>query len=132
MENGIPDAEAAGKLDELLAHLEWLRVDQARKGALKHLETLSAISDRVEGLSRRLSGDWEREAPGPKKKAAAGDEAPLPTVPEENFPELLSRLEEAVRRMTGNRVVVESRDLLGIGEILDFMENHLERCLSGE
>jgi hypothetical protein len=40
------------KLDELLGMVEWLKTDQVKKGALKHLTEIDGLSRHLEKLSR--------------------------------------------------------------------------------
>jgi hypothetical protein len=46
--------QIARKLDELFGMVEWLKADQAKKGALKHLTEIDGLSRHLERISRTV------------------------------------------------------------------------------
>jgi hypothetical protein len=50
-------------LDDLIGEMEWIKTDQAKKGARKHLDGLERLSLAMERMSRRIESSLKGDVP---------------------------------------------------------------------
>jgi hypothetical protein len=114
------------KIDELLGFIEWLKTDQLKKGGRKNIENLDDLSNYMEKVSRKMeSAAGEEWVQRENEKANASDLKEL-VEHDEVIVDLLSKIEEAVKGITGERPLPGSDDISNIQKMLALMESRIK------
>ena len=119
------------RLEDLLGNLEWLKVDQAKKGGWKVREEVEEISSRMERIAEKLEG----EGTGGQPQAFAEEEVHGKRRSESDAEllKLLDAMEERISRMSGKQVVPGQGDMEALRELIHTMDERVlkrKACIS--
>jgi len=123
----------SARLDELLGLIEWLKTDQVKKGGRKNFQDLDYLSIHVEKISRKMESVSREERPRPENEKMNEPELNEILECDRGILDLLSNIEEGVKRITGEKAVPGSGDISNIREMLELMESRIKKreSLSG-
>jgi hypothetical protein len=114
------------KLDELLGMVEWLKADQVRKAALKHLTEIDGLSRHLERVSRTIQ--FASRGYTPLFSDEAFDEDGLARLFEVDRGLLdgVAEVETLVAKLTEKGTVVTSEGVTTVRKQLDLLEKQLK------
>lgn len=115
----------SARLDDLLGLIEWLKTDQMKKGSRRNTQNLDDLSIHVEKISRKMDSVSREERP--RSEEGKMNEPALNEIIEydRGIADLLSNIEEAVKRITAEKAVPGSDDINNIQKMLGLMENRI-------
>ncbi|HIC85924.1 MAG TPA: hypothetical protein EYP06_06475 [Desulfobacterales bacterium] len=110
------------KLDELLGAVEWLKTDQGRKGAYKHLKAMEDLGEDLEKLSRLIETSARGYAPLFDQWRA--DQESLVRLYRHDLGiwDLVAEIEYEVEKITAERAMPKSREIEEIRLLLKRLE----------
>jgi hypothetical protein len=114
------------KLDELLGAVEWLKADQAKKAALKHLTEIDGLSRHLERVSRSI--EFASRGYTPLFSEEAFDEDGLARLFEvdRGLLDAVAEVETLVVKLTEKGAVVTSEGITSVRKQLDLLDKQLK------
>ena len=118
--------ELSATLDQLLGRTEWLKMDLAKKGAIKHIQRVEDITRHLEKVSRMLEFASRGYAPLFSRKQV--DEEALDRIYayDKALIGLVKEIEDAVVGMTEGRETPSEDKTNHVREMLSDMERRIE------
>lgn len=115
----------ARRMDELLGAIEWLKTDQAKKGAYKHLGEIEDLSRHMEKVSRMLETAARGYAPVFSQSPV--DEETLARLHafDKGFWGLLEEVAGLVSAMTADRAVPAGPEISDLRALIAKMEKRI-------
>lgn len=109
------------RVEDMLGRLEWLIADLKKKGAASKAEDVNGLSDRLDRVCARLEA---LETASGRPGAAAGKEFHEASSEgmsglDRGIREAVDRIEDWIRRMTGEGAVCSGEDIKRLSELLD-------------
>ncbi|MBW1924444.1 MAG: hypothetical protein JRJ35_13320 [Deltaproteobacteria bacterium] len=123
------------RLDDALGKIEWLKTDQAKKGALLRLKDLDDLTRHLEKVSRLLEYAPRGYAPLFAQREVDEDTLGELLERDRSLTDLVSRVEGAVEAMTAERAVPTAEEVEGVRTFLSQIEQRLkdrESFLAGQ
>jgi len=118
--------EVSRRLDELLGMVEWLKTDQAKKGALKHLTEIDGLSRHLEKVSRSIA--FASRGYTPLFSEEAFDEDGLAKLFEfdQGLLHDVAEVEAGVVKLTEKGMVVASEGVASVCKQLEGLEKKIK------
>jgi hypothetical protein len=115
----------ARRMEEHLGAIEWLKTDQAKKGAYKRMREIEDLSRHMEKVSRLLENAMRGYAPVLARSRV--DEETLRRVYafDQGFWGLMEEVSGLVGAMTKDRAVPEAAEIDGLRDLLSKMESRI-------
>jgi hypothetical protein len=114
------------RLDDLLGRAEWVKTDLAKKGALKHVGELEALSRQMEKVSRMLETASRGYAPFFASRKVDRDALTRLLEYDKSLLTSLTELEKAMETLTEERAAPIPEEISGIRERLRVMEKQVK------
>ena len=112
----------AKKLDELLGAVEWLKTDQAKKGAYKHLKAMDDLARDLEKLSRMIEMAARGYAPVFAQWKADEDSLMRLYRHDLGMWDLVAEVEMEIERITRDRAIPKTDEIEEIRLLLRRLE----------
>ena len=112
------------RVEELMGAVEWLKTDQARKGAYQHHDELNELLSSMEKVSRII----EEARKG--WSIPLGDHTPAAELPPGQGSEitsLLGEVDRAILSWTGDRAVLKGGEIKRVHDAVKRMEQEVRR-----
>ena len=110
------------RLAEQLGLVEWLKTDQAKKGAFKHLTALEDLTRHLEKVSRMIENASRGYAPLFSDRRVDEDALNRLFEYDKSLCDGLSEMDRTIKAMTAERALPDSEEIRNVRRQLNHME----------